>query len=55
MAALGRRLAPTHTVVWFTGYDLATRSRHRGGGPDLYLDAGGSLLLSAEDQHYAPA
>ncbi len=47
-------LAPYHTVIWFTGYDYSDAVNDAEQAALIaYLDGGGSLLLSAEDQYYA--
>jgi hypothetical protein len=47
-------LAPYDAVIWFTGYDytdVVTAAEQA--ALIAYLDGGGTLLLSAEDQYYA--
>jgi len=47
-------LAPYHAVIWFTGYDYAdVVNAAEQAALIAYLDGGGTLLLSAEDQYYA--
>jgi hypothetical protein len=47
-------LAPYDAVIWFTGYDYTdVVNPAEQEALTAYLDGGGTLLLSAEDQYYA--
>jgi hypothetical protein len=47
-------LAAYHTAVWFTGYDFSdVVNAAEQAALIAFLDGGGTLLLSAEDQYYA--
>lgn len=47
-------LAPYHTTVWFTGYDWHTPiSTTEQTELIAYLEGGGNLVMSSQDQHYA--
>ena len=47
-------LAPYDAVVWFTGYDWQTPfTPYNETEVAAYLDAGGNLLLSSQEYHYA--
>ena len=47
-------LAPYDAVIWFTGYDYTdVVTADEQAALIAYLDGGGTLLLSAEDQYYA--
>jgi len=47
-------LAPYDAVIWFTGYDYSDAvNAAEQAALTSYLDGGGTLLLSAEDQYFA--